>query len=393
MMPEALARPAPRPATPPEESPAPAPEARPVRCAVRGVKKAFGQNPILRGVDVEIEEGSFAVLVGPSGCGKSTLLRLVAGLEEADQGSLWLAGKDVTRLPPRDRDVAMVFQSYALYPHLTVKDNLAFGLKLRGAEEKEIASRIKEASEMLGLGDLLERLPKQLSGGQRQRVAMGRAIVRRPNIFLFDEPLSNLDAALRAEVRVDIRRLHDRLGATTLYVTHDQVEAMTLADTLWVLNKGLVEQKGAPLEVYERPRTKFVATFLGSPQMNLLEAKLARGSGALVAEGGGMRARVDEERFGAALAEGKKVTLGVRPHDLVPAKGASIAELKVEIVEALGFEAFAHGWLTASGPRVVARLEADDARRVRPGDTLPLAADPCKVHLFDPDSGRALDAT
>jgi sn-glycerol 3-phosphate transport system ATP-binding protein/multiple sugar transport system ATP-binding protein len=356
------------------------------------VKKAFGANAILRGVDVEIKEGSFAVLVGPSGCGKSTLLRLVAGLEEADDGSLWLAGKDVTRLPPRDRDVAMVFQSYALYPHLSVRENLAFGLKLRGASATEIEARIREASEMLGLGELLERLPKQLSGGQRQRVAMGRAIVRRPNVFLFDEPLSNLDAALRAEVRVDIRRLHDSLGATTLYVTHDQVEAMTLADTLWVLNKGLVEQSGTPLEVYERPRTRFVATFLGSPQMNLVDATIARKNGVFVAEGGGISTPVDEDRFGAALAEGKKVTLGVRPHDLVLAKGRAALELKVEIVEALGFEAYAHGWLTASGPRIIARLEANDARRVRAGEALPLGADPCKVHLFDPESGRALDA-
>ena len=375
------------------ETPVPVPAPRAIRCAVRGVTKAFGATPILRGVDVEIEEGTFAVLVGSSGCGKSTLLRLVAGLEEADSGSLWLAGKDVTRLPPRDRDVAMVFQSYALYPHLSVKDNLAFGLKLRGAGESEIAARIKEASAMLGLDALLDRLPKQLSGGQRQRVAMGRAIVRRPTIFLFDEPLSNLDAALRAEVRVEIRRLHDRLGATTLYVTHDQVEAMTLADTLWVMNKGLVEQKGAPLEVYERPRSKFVATFLGSPQMNLVDGALAAEGGSFVAEGGGVRVRVDDERFGAALRDGRKVAIGVRPHDLVPAKdGAKPAcSLNVENVEALGFEAFAHGWVRASGPRFVARLDAAEARRVRAGDTLPLAVDPCKVHLFDPETGRSLD--
>ncbi|HEY8074935.1 MAG TPA: ATP-binding cassette domain-containing protein, partial [Labilithrix sp.] len=247
-----------------EETPVPTAPVR-LRCATKGIHKAFGTTKILRGVDLEIPEGSFAVLVGPSGCGKSTLLRLVAGLETADEGTITLAGRDVTSLPPRDRDVAMVFQSYALYPHLTVRDNLAFGLELRGTEKSEIEKRIREASAMLGLEPLLDRLPKQLSGGQRQRVAMGRAIVRRPNIFLFDEPLSNLDAALRAEVRVDIRRLHDRLKATTLYVTHDQVEAMTLADTLWVLNGGLVEQKGPPLEVYEKPRTKFVATFLGSP--------------------------------------------------------------------------------------------------------------------------------
>jgi sn-glycerol 3-phosphate transport system ATP-binding protein/multiple sugar transport system ATP-binding protein len=391
-----------------ERAPRPAAAPRPIesavrvrapetRCAVRGVTKAFGGHPILRGVDLDIPEGSFAVLVGPSGCGKSTLLRLVAGLEEADTGTIALAGHDVTHAPPRARDVAMVFQSYALYPHLTVRENLAFGLKLRGARAADVDARIKEASAMLGLDALLERLPKQLSGGQRQRVAMGRAIVRRPSIFLFDEPLSNLDAALRAEVRVEIRRLHDRLEATTLYVTHDQVEAMTLADTLWVLNGGLVEQKGAPLDVYERPVSKFVATFLGSPMMNLIDAKLVRRAGSVVVEGGGLASPVDEARFGRALAElgdgGRAVTLGIRPHDLTLATDApAIGKLNVEIVEALGFEAFAYGWVRASGPRVVARLEASDAKRVKSGDALPLTVDPARVHLFDPESGRALDA-
>jgi sn-glycerol 3-phosphate transport system ATP-binding protein/multiple sugar transport system ATP-binding protein len=360
---------------------------------VRGVHKAFGGNAILRGVDVEIPEGSFAVLVGPSGCGKSTLLRLVAGLETADRGAVELAGRDVTRLPPRDRDVAMVFQSYALYPHLSVRDNLAFGLKLRKVAPAQIDARIREASQMLGLEKLLDRLPKQLSGGQRQRVAMGRAIVRRATIFLFDEPLSNLDAALRAEVRVEIRRLHDRLGATTLYVTHDQVEAMTLADTLWVMNGGLVEQRGAPLEVYERPRSRFVATFLGSPQMNLVDGKVVRDGGRWKVDAGGVFAALDADRFGTQLADGRAVSAGVRPHDLVPcAPGEAAATLVVELVEALGFEAFAYGWLRASGPRVVARLEASDAKRVKPGDKLPLAVDPQRVHLFDPATGRALDA-
>src|SRR5580704_14561129 len=387
------------------DSPAPAAASerpRAIRCAARGVTKAFGANPILRGVDLDIPEGTFAVLVGPSGCGKSTLLRLVAGLEEVDSGTIELAGRDVTREPPRARDIAMVFQSYALYPHLSVKENLAFGLKLRGTPAREIGERIREASAMLGLDALLDRLPKQLSGGQRQRVAMGRAIVRRPSIFLFDEPLSNLDAALRAEVRVDIRRLHDRLGATMLYVTHDQVEAMTLADTLWVMNGGEVEQKGAPLEVYERPRTRFVAGFLGSPQINFVEGVLTRSRGAWRAEGGGINAPVDEERFGASLVEGRAVVVGVRPHDFVllgdsapgqPGVGREpAAELKVELVEALGFEAFAHGWLRASGPRVVARLEAADAKRVRTGDALPLGVEPVHVHLFDPRRGLALDA-
>jgi sn-glycerol 3-phosphate transport system ATP-binding protein/multiple sugar transport system ATP-binding protein len=366
---------------------------RPTRCAVRGVHKAFGATPVLRGVDVEIAEGAFAVLVGPSGCGKSTLLRLVAGLETADTGTIELAGRDVTQLAPRDRDVAMVFQSYALYPHLSVRDNLAFGLRLRKVPAPEIATRIKEASAMLGLEKLLDRLPKQLSGGQRQRVAMGRAIVRRANIFLFDEPLSNLDAALRAEVRVEIRRLHDRLGATTLYVTHDQVEAMTLADTLWVMNGGVVEQKGAPLDVYERPRSRFVATFLGSPQMNVVEAALTRKDGRWWVDGGGVLACVDDDRFGDALVEGRAVSIGIRPHDLVvTTPDAAAATLKVELVEALGFEAFAYGWLRASGPRIVARLEASEARRVRAGDQLPLGVDPARVHLFDPAGGRALDA-
>ena len=373
-----------------------APPERPLRCAARGIKKAFGTTQILKGVDLEIPEGSFAVLVGPSGCGKSTLLRLVAGLEMADEGTIDIAGRDVTDLPPRDRDVAMVFQSYALYPHLTVRDNLAFGLKLRGTDAAEIEKRIKEASDMLGLEKLMDRLPKALSGGQRQRVAMGRAIVRRANIYLFDEPLSNLDAALRAEVRVQIRRLHDRLGATTLYVTHDQVEAMTLADSLWVLNGGQVEQKGPPLEIYERPKTKFVATFLGSPQMNLVSGKIVRESGAFYADGGGVHARLDEERFGRSLEEGREVTIGVRPHDMGLAHAdrsdPTIAELKVEIVEALGSEAFAHGWLRQAGPTFVTRLDAADARGVKPGSTIPLTASPSSIHLFDAKTDRALEA-
>jgi sn-glycerol 3-phosphate transport system ATP-binding protein/multiple sugar transport system ATP-binding protein len=374
------------------ETPAQPGRAAPIRCAVRGVTKSFGAQPILRGVDLEIPEKSFAVLVGPSGCGKSTLLRLVAGLETADTGAIALAGRDVTFLPPRDRDVAMVFQSYALYPHLSVRDNLAFGLKLRGAAASEIDQRINEASAMLGLGELLDRLPKQLSGGQRQRVAMGRAIVRRPSIFLFDEPLSNLDAALRAEVRVDIRRLHDRIGATTLYVTHDQVEAMTLADTLWVLNGGLVEQKGAPLEVYERPKTRFVATFLGSPPMNLLDGAIHRKNGHFMFEGGGAEVRIDKDRFGSSLANGKKVTLGVRPHDLRLARDneAPLFTLKIELLEALGFEAFAHGLTRSDGPRVVARVEASAAKRVKAGDALALATDAEKIHLFDAATGEAL---
>jgi ABC-type sugar transport system ATPase subunit len=365
--------------------------ARPTRCEARGVHKSFGKTHVLRGVDLEVPEGGFAVLVGSSGCGKSTLLRSLAGLETIDQGSIRIAGRDVTALPPRDRDVAMVFQSYALYPHLTVRDNLGFGLKLRGTPAAEIASRVREVSQMLGLEALLDRLPKQLSGGQRQRVAMGRAIARRPMMFLFDEPLSNLDAALRAEVRVDIRRLHDRLGATTVYVTHDQVEAMTLADTLWVMNHGKVEQSGSPIEVYERPRTRFVATFLGSPAMNLLDAKVEERDGALVAAGADAVVPVDPARF-AALAAGRAVTVGLRPHDLVVHEEGMtrVCEIVVDVVEALGFETYVHGWARQAGPTIVVRLDADRARRARPGERLPLAIDPCKVHLFDAQSGLRL---
>jgi ABC-type sugar transport system ATPase subunit len=366
---------------------------RPVRCEARGIQKAFGSTKVLRGVDLSVPEGGFAVLVGSSGCGKSTLLRSIAGLETVDAGTIHLAGRDVTNLPPRDRDIAMVFQSYALYPHLTVRDNLGFGLKLRGVAKSEIEARIREVSPMLGLDSLLDRLPKQLSGGQRQRVAMGRAIARRPTMFLFDEPLSNLDAALRAEVRVDIRRLHDRLGATTVYVTHDQVEAMTLADTLWVMNEGCVEQSGPPLEVYERPRTRFVATFLGSPAMNLLDAQLARKDGTWIAQGTDLTATIDAERFGAALTEGRKVTVGIRPHDLALASevgGAPVlGEIVVEVVEALGFESYVHGWARQAGPSIVVRMEPQ-AARVRTGERVKLAAAPDKVHLFDRATGVAL---
>jgi ABC-type sugar transport system ATPase subunit len=375
-----------------EETSAPVEEKKKLRCEARGVHKTFGKTHVLRGVDLVVPEGGFAVLVGSSGCGKSTLLRSLAGLETIDEGTIHLAGRDVTQLPPRDRDVAMVFQSYALYPHLTVRDNLAFGLKLRGVAKNEIDARIREVSQMLGLDALLDRLPKQLSGGQRQRVAMGRAIARRPTMFLFDEPLSNLDAALRAEVRVDIRRLHDRLGATTVYVTHDQVEAMTLADTLWVMNQGKVEQSGPPIEVYERPRTRFVATFLGSPAMNLLEGKLEEKDGALVATGLDVTVPVDLARFGTTLAAGRAVTIGVRPHDLVVHEEGlpRICEIVVDVVEALGFETYVHGWARQAGPTIVVRLDAERAQKIRAGERVPLAIDPSKLHLFDAETGRSL---
>jgi sn-glycerol 3-phosphate transport system ATP-binding protein/multiple sugar transport system ATP-binding protein len=351
---------------------------------VRGLRKRFGKTEVLKGVGVEVPDGSFAVLVGPSGCGKSTLLRLLAGLEEADEGTIHFGDRDVTRLAPRDRDIAMVFQSYALYPHLTVRDNLAFGLRLRKTAQADIDARVAEASEMLGLGPLLDRLPKALSGGQRQRVAMGRAIVRRPSLFLFDEPLSNLDAALRAQVRVDIRKLHDRLGATSVYVTHDQVEAMTLADVIFVLNKGVVEQAGAPLEVYERPATKFVAAFLGSPAMNFVDVRLERREGGFRAVGKkGLAVPLEPGAFAnGALEDGRAAVLGVRPHEVELGEGG--VALDVDMVEALGAESYAHGEL--GGAPFVARLEAGSP--VRKGEAVPLRLR--HVHLFDAETGRSL---
>jgi sn-glycerol 3-phosphate transport system ATP-binding protein/multiple sugar transport system ATP-binding protein len=347
--------------------------------------KRFGQTEVLKGVSLAIPEGAFAVLVGPSGCGKSTLLRLLAGLEIADQGTIHFGSRDVTRLEPRERDISMVFQSYALYPHLTVRENLAFGLKLRKTPAKDIEKAVSEASEMLGLGPLLDRLPKALSGGQRQRVAMGRAIVRRSSLFLFDEPLSNLDAALRAQVRVDIRKLHDRLGTTSVYVTHDQVEAMTLADVLFVLNKGVVEQSGPPLEVFARPATRFVAGFLGSPAMNFFDAHLeGKGEGFQAVAKDGFAMAVDAARFAGELKAGREVTVGVRPHDIHVTEGG--APFEVSIVEALGAESYAHG--TIAGAPFVARVEASTP--VKKNDKLSVRF--AEMHLFDKQTGASLRA-
>jgi sn-glycerol 3-phosphate transport system ATP-binding protein/multiple sugar transport system ATP-binding protein len=355
---------------------------------VSALKKKFGQTEVLKGVSVEVPEGAFAVLVGPSGCGKSTLLRLLAGLEEADSGTIKLGSRDVTKLEPRDRNIAMVFQSYALYPHLTVRENLAFGLKLRKTEPSEIDKRVKEASDMLGLGALLDRLPKQLSGGQRQRVAMGRAIVRQADLFLFDEPLSNLDAALRAQVRVDIRKLHDKLNATSVYVTHDQVEAMTLADVIFVLNKGQVEQSGAPLEIFDRPITKFVAGFLGSPAMNFVDGQIVReGQTISFRAAGGLEVPIDTAVFGPDLESGRKVTLGVRPHEVsLSESGNGVGKLAVSVVEALGAETYAHGELGPSA--FVARLEATTS--IKKGSSFPVTFR--SIHLFDAASGQSLRA-
>ncbi len=357
--------------------------------AIAGLSKRFGATTVLDGVDLAIERGQFAVLVGPSGCGKSTLLRLIAGLERPTAGTIRFGERDVTELAPKDRDIAMVFQSYALYPHLTVRENLAFGLTLKKTPRAEIDARVAEASKMLGLDALLARMPKQLSGGQRQRVAMGRAIVRRPKLFLFDEPLSNLDAALRGQVRVEIRKLHEDLATTSVYVTHDQVEAMTLADVMFVLNRGRVEQAGPPLAIYQRPNTRFVAGFLGSPAMNFLDGTLRDGS----VDVAGVRIPVGPRD----LADGRRVVLGVRPHDFSPGGPVRLA---LTFVERLGGETYAHGQLLPPAragegggegfptTTIVSRLDATAA--VATGETLDLAVPPERVHLFDPESGATL---
>ena len=358
-----------------------------VAVSCRGVIKSFGATQVLRGVDIEVPDGAFAVLVGPSGCGKSTLLRLLAGLEEVTSGKIVFGERDVTRAEPRDRDIAMVFQSYALYPHLSVRDNLAFGLKLRKTDIATIDRRVGEVATMLGLTPLLDRLPRALSGGQRQRVAMGRAIVRRPQLFLFDEPLSNLDAALRAQVRVDIRKQHEQLGATSIYVTHDQVEAMTLADLMFVLNKGQVEQSGSPLDVYDFPQTRFVAGFLGSPSMNFLPATAERDAHdrhiARLADGSAVP--LDPGTF-PALSDGRAIILGVRPHDLSLRTSDQPASLSVRagLVELLGPELQIHGELGTTP----ITLCLETASGVKKGDTLRLQ--PRSLHVFDANTGASL---
>jgi sn-glycerol 3-phosphate transport system ATP-binding protein len=325
-------------------------------------------------VDIQIADGEFIVLVGPSGCGKSTLLRMVAGLETVTDGEIHIGARLVNQLDPAERDIAMVFQNYALYPHMTVRDNMAYGLKNRRTPKAEIESRVAEAARMLELGQYLDRKPRALSGGQRQRVAMGRAIVRQPAAFLFDEPLSNLDAKLRVSMRMEIRKLQRRLGTTSLYVTHDQLEAMTLADRLVVLNGGRVEQIGAPLEVYRKPASTFVAAFIGSPAMSLMDARVE--GGRLMLEGHAL-AEVDH-------AAGP-VTLGLRAEDLrLVARGGM--PMRVEYVEELGAHRVLHGMVGDQALAVV------DQGAEAPGDLIHVAPDPARLHLFDAVTGRRIEA-
>jgi ABC-type sugar transport system ATPase subunit len=349
--------------------------------SLRGVGKFFGKTRVLESIDLEIKTGEFCVFVGPSGCGKSTLLRLIAGLESVSVGDLSIDGKRMNDVEPSRRGIAMVFQSYALYPHMTVYKNLAFGLKLAKTAQTEADRRIREAARMLQIEQLLDRLPKQLSGGQRQRVAIGRAITRQPKIFLFDEPLSNLDAALRVSMRSELSRLHKQLQTTMVYVTHDQVEAMTMADRIVILNRGHVEQVGPPLEVYHRPRTVFAAGFLGSPKMNFLKAEVAEvGAGGVtvkLATGGTARARVK----GDGAAVGDAVTLGIRPEHLrVSAGGAGPLSAAVQLVEDLGDHSIMHLDREAVEGRVLAKVERVPAGE---GQTVSFEFPAEECHVFD----------
>ena len=326
---------------------------------LRDVRKSYGELQVIHGVSMDVADGEFVVIVGPSGCGKSTLLRMVAGLEIITGGEVVIGDRVVNQLEPKDRDIAMVFQNYALYPHMSVRENMAYGLKIRGFEKSDIESRVQRVAGILELGALLDRTPRQLSGGQRQRVAMGRAIVREPAVFLFDEPLSNLDAKLRVQMRAELQALHKRLSTTSLYVTHDQVEAMTLANRMIVMNGGRAEQIGAPLEVYAKPASTFVASFIGSPPMNLIPVERA----------------------------GRSMLQGVRPEHLEPcAESEAMLRAQIDLVEPLGADTLAHG--VVNGARIIVRLPA--ATTVREG-SLALRFDPANEHFFDASTGKRVD--
>lgn len=354
--------------------------------SVRNVTKSYGATKVIHGVDIEIADGELIVVVGPSGCGKSTLLRMVAGLEQITGGDIAIGGRVVNDLEPKDRDIAMVFQNYALYPHMTVYNNMAYGLKITGHSKAEIEARVAKAAGILELSELLPRKPKQLSGGQRQRVAMGRAIVRDPAVFLFDEPLSNLDAKLRVQMRLEIKQLQRSLGTTAIYVTHDQVEAMTLADRLVVMNQGLAEQIDTPLAVYERPASLFVAGFIGSPAMNFVPARVAADGAAITLDSG---ATVSTHGADLTALAGRHLTLGIRPEHLrLVGDARADLQMTVTVVETLGADTLAHGHIGSDQEALTVRLPG--IAKVKAGDILPLTADKGALHLFDSDSGKRL---
>ncbi len=350
------------------------------KLVVENLTKRFGSVAAVDRLSFTAEDREFLVLIGPSGCGKSTTLNLIAGLEDANAGQISIGDRVVTHLHPKDRDIAMVFQNYALYPHMNVYANMAFGLSMRGYSKAEIDRRIQEAAEILGIGNLLQRKPRALSGGQRQRVAVGRAIVRKPAVFLFDEPLSNLDAKLRVQMRLEIRKLHEELKITSIYVTHDQVEAMTLGDRLVVMDNGYAAQIGSPLEIYERPATMFVAGFIGSPAMNFLEADVDEDGRALILSGA---VRLPLNGPGRSAWKGQKVVLGVRPEHLeLNGSREGGIQLTVDHVELLGADTLVHG--RCGDMALTIRLP--DVHRIEKHATITLSVPPEKLHLFDPET-------
>src|SRR5712692_8602254 len=356
------------------------------------VVKRFGEVVAVRDVSIEIKDKEFLVLVGPSGCGKSTILRMIAGLEEMTDGNIYIGDRLVNDVAPKDRDIAMVFQNYALYPHMSVYANLAFALKLRRTPKPEIQRRVREAADILGIEMLLHRKPKQLSGGQRQRVALGRAIVREPQVFLMDEPLSNLDAKLRVQTRAELIKLHRRLQTTVIYVTHDQVEAMTMGSRIAILQDGVLQQLDKPTEVYTHPANIFVAGFIGSPAMNFFSGLLEGSNGDLTVRAAGIDLKLPPEVASLAQAhQSREVVLGVRPEHIydgrrVPANGNQPANVKVDVVEQMGNETYVY--LTAGETAFVARM--DSSLDAQPGDNLPVLIDVHKVHLFDPQTENAI---
>jgi multiple sugar transport system ATP-binding protein len=355
------------------------------------VSKYYGDAPVVRDIDLTVEDKEFVILIGPSGCGKTTTLRMVAGLEEISSGVVRIGGRVVNDVPAKDRDVAMVFQNYGLYPHMTVYNNMAFGLKMRKVGKPEIHSTVTEAARYLGIQELLERKPRALSGGQRQRVALGRAIVRKPQIFLFDEPLSNLDAQLRVDMRSELKKLHQRLQATIVYVTHDQTEAMTMGDRIVIMKDGVIHQVGAPMDVYTRPVNRFVAGFIGSPSMNFVECTVESRDGRLFFVNPGLRIAVPPAKAAALAAyAGRPMTLGIRPEDLhqatVDSAADTVLDATVDVVEPLGHEKLLD--MSAGPARLIARVRPD--MELRPGQRIRLALNVARLHAFDAASGRAI---
>jgi sn-glycerol 3-phosphate transport system ATP-binding protein len=354
--------------------------------SLKDVYKSFGKNEVIHGISCDIHDGEFIVILGPSGCGKSTVLRMTAGLEVITKGEISIDGKVVNELEPADRDIAMVFQNYALYPHMTVFKNMAYGLKIRRMPKDEIKKRVHNAAEILELTEFLDRKPRQLSGGQRQRVAMGRCIVREPKVFLFDEPLSNLDAKLRVQMRLELRNLHENLGITSIYVTHDQVEAMTLGDRLIVMDNGYAAQIGSPLEVYERPATQFVAGFIGSPAMNFLETRISSAGDTVEIQGD-----VKLPLANGSVPEygGKEVILGIRPeHFEISGEETAALRLKVDHVELLGADTLVHGHFGEDKTSLTVRFP--DVQHFEKYTILPVVVPSPKLHLFDKENGKRI---